>query len=31
MTMNNYQATALLHKHALELQNQANGGNPYHY
>lgn len=29
--MNNYQATALLHKHALELQNQANGGNPYHY
>lgn len=29
--MNNYQAQALLNKRALELQNQANGGNPYHY
>lgn len=28
---NNYQAAALLQRRALELQNQANGGNPYHY
>lgn len=29
--MNNYQELASLHKHALEMQNAANGGNPYHY
>ena len=29
-TLNNYQAEAMLQRRALELQNMANGGNPYH-
>lgn len=29
--MNNYLGSALVQRRALELQNQANGGNPYHY
>ena len=28
--MNNYLGSALVQRRALELQNQANGGNPYH-
>lgn len=29
--MNNFLGSALVQRRALELQNQANGGNPYHY
>lgn len=29
--MNNYQSQAAFHKRALEYQNAANGGNPFHF